>query len=68
MISGQMPQATSGVGPISHLCNFLVGLLSPIFFLLTMTLIVSFLEPKIFHFHRKPKRNLGFEAELPVRT
>ena len=26
------------------------------------------LEPAIFCFHRKPKRNLGFETELPVST
>ena len=25
-------------------------------------------EPMIFRFHRKPKRNLGFEAKLSVRT
>ena len=27
----------------------------------------SRLEPMIFRFHQKPKQNLGFEAELPVR-
>ena len=27
-----------------------------------------YLEPMIFRFNRKPKRNLGFEEELPVRT
>ena len=29
---------------------------------------VFYVEPVIFHFHRKPKRNLGFETELPVST
>ena len=28
----------------------------------------AYVEPMIFRFHQKPKRNLGFEAELPVRT
>ena len=30
--------------------------------------LVDNLEPMIFCFHRKLKLNLGFEAELPVRT
>ena len=29
---------------------------------------VTYVEPMIFRFLRKPKRNLGFGAEFPVRT
>ena len=32
------------------------------------TTLMHKVEPMIFRFHQKPKRNLGFEAELPVRT
>ena len=30
------------------------------------TALLCSAELVIFHFHRKPKRNLGFETELPV--
>ena len=30
--------------------------------------VVTWIEPVIFRFHRKPKRNLFFETELPVST
>ena len=32
------------------------------------TVTILMVEPMIFRFHRKPKQNLGVEAELPVRT
>ena len=34
----------------------------------TVKIVITLIEPVIFHFHRKPKRNLGFETKLPVST
>ena len=30
-------------------------------------LLITNVEPMFLYFHRKPKQNLGVEAELPVR-